>query len=439
MKIKRNASFKLFTYGKNKDKYQIRMRVTFNSQRLDLGTNCQVNSLTAWDVVEERVKAGYKGPKGETTCAINDDLRKCKDTIDMVFQYYEVNDKIPTPSEVQQLFKERMSGILPKRPEPEKKKREQKPKEPDILSVFDVFTRKSGEKNAWAKATFAKMAGLRTDIASYFPKIKLSELDEDTLTGFIAYLRDEKKILPSRIGLNNSTIKKKLENLTWFLRWARDNGYAVHPAFKTFTPTLKQTQKAIVYLTKEELARIRDLDLSGSKLDPVRDIFLFCCFSSLRHSDAYNLRRSDIKGDHMDVTTIKTADSVSIELNDTTKAILAKYKDVPFSGDRALPPYTNQAMNRSLKDLCQLAEINEPIRITTYKGNVRTDTVHPKWELVGTHTGRRTFIVHALSLGIAPNVVMKWTGHSDYKAMKPYIDIVDSIKAESMTKFNSLL
>ena len=455
MKIKRNASFKLFTYGKNKDKYQIRLRVTFNSQRLDLGTNCQVNNLAAWDAVEERVKAGYKGPKGETASTINDELRKCKDTIDMVFQYYEVNDKIPAPSEVQQLFKERMSGILPKRPEPEKKKREQKPKEPDILTVFDVFTRKSGEKNAWADATFAKMAGLRTDIASYFPKIKLSELDEDTLTGFITYLRDEKKILPSRkkkgeeekkedkkkvrIGLNNSTIKKKLENLTWFLRWARDNGYAVHPAFKTFTPTLKQTQKTIVYLTKEELARIRDLDLSGSKLDPVRDIFLFCCFSSLRHSDAYNLRRSDIKGDHMDVTTIKTADSVSIELNDTTKAILAKYKDVPFPGDRALPPYTNQAMNRSLKDLCQLAEINEPIRITTFKGNVRKDTVHPKWELVGTHTGRRTFIVHALSLGIAPNVVMKWTGHSDYKAMKPYIDIVDSIKAESMTKFNSLL
>ena len=455
MKIKRNASFKLFNYGKNKDKYQIRLRVTFNSHRLDLGTNCQLNNLEAWDAGNELVKAGYKGPKGETANSLNDELRKCRDTIDMVFQYYEVNDKIPTPSEVQQLFKERMSGILPKRPEPEKKKSEQKAKEPDILTTFDIFTRKSGEKNAWSKATFAKMASLRVDIASYFPKIKLAELDEDTLTGFIAYLRDEKKILPSRtkkgqaekkedkqkvrIGLNNSTIKKKLENLTWFLRWARDNGYVVHPAFKTFTPTLKQTQKTIVYLTKEELCRIRDLDLSGSKLDPIRDIFFFCCFSSLRHSDAYNLRRSDIKGDHIDVTTIKTADSVSIELNDTTKAILAKYKDVPFPGDRALPPYTNQAMNRSLKDLCQLAEINDPIRVTTYKGNVRTDTVYPKWELVGTHTGRRTFIVQALSMGISPNVVMKWTGHSDYKAMKPYIDIVDSIKAESMTKFNSLL
>ncbi len=80
-------------------------------------------------------------------------------------------------------------------------------------------------------------------------------------------------------------------------------------------------------------------------------------------------------------------------------------------------------MNRSIKDLCQLAGINELIRITTYKGNVRKDEVHPKWELVGTHTGR----------------VMKWTGHSDYKAMKPYIDIVDSAKDEAMAKFDNLL
>lgn len=454
MKIKRNASFKLFNYGKNKDKYQIRLRVTFNSQRLDLGTNCQLNNLEAWDAGNELVKAGYKGPKGETATSINDELRKCKDTIDMVFQYYEVNDKIPTPSEVQKAFKERMSGILPKRPEPEKKKREQKPKEPDLLVVFDEFTRKCGEKNAWTIATFKKMSALRVDLQNFGPKVKLSELNEDTLTRFVGYLRDEKKVYPAKqkksatedkeekavqVGLNNTTIKKKIENLTWFLRWARDVGYPVNPAFKTFKPTLKQTQNPIIYLTKDELQRVRDLDLAGSKLDPVRDIFLFCCFSSLRHSDADNLRRSDIKGDHMDVTTIKTGDSVSIELNDITKAILEKYKDIPLKDNKALPSYTNQAMNRSLKELCQLAEINDPIRITTYKGNVRHDDVCPKWELVGTHTGRRTFIVQALSMGISPNIVMKWTGHSDYKAMKPYIDIVDSIKAESMTKFNNLL
>ena len=78
-------------------------------------------------------------------------------------------------------------------------------------------------------------------------------------------------------------------------------------------------------------------------------------------------------------------------------------------------------------------------KCSTYKGNVRTDKIQPKWELVGTHTGRCTFIVNALSMGITPNVVMKWTGHSDYKAMKPYIDIVDSIKASSVMKFYGLI
>ena len=123
--------------------------------------------------------------------------------------------------------------------------------------------------------------------------------------------------------------------------------------------------------------------------------------------------------DYIEVTTVKTADSISIELNKVTRDILEKYKGTPFKDGKALPNYSNKAMNRDIKELCKLAGINEEVRVTTYKGNVRTDKIQLKWKLVGTHTGRRTFIVNALSMGITPNVVMKWTGHSDYKAMKP--------------------
>ena len=80
--------------------------------------------------------------------------------------------------------------------------------------------------------------------------------------------------------------------------------------------------------------------------------------------------------------------------------------------------------------------IDEPVTITYYKGNQRYDEVYPKYALIGTHTARRTFISNALMLGIPPQTVMKWTGHSDYKAMKPYIDIADRAKAESMKMFN---
>ena len=91
-------------------------------------------------------------------------------------------------------------------------------------------------------------------------------------------------------------------------------------------------------------------------------------------------------------------------------------------------------MNDYLKELAEMAGIEEPIRQTYYKGNERI----AKYALLGTHAGRRTFICNALALGIPLQVVMKWTGHSDYKAMKPYIDIADDIKANAMSKFNQL-
>ena len=454
MKIKRNAAFRLFAYGKDKNRYQIRFRVTFNSQRLDLKTGCQLVDAKAWDDEAQLVKPGYKGPKGETALSINNELRNIKDQMDSTFKFFEAIDQIPTPSQLQKKYEDRLNGSVPQKPAPEPKK-ERKPKEHDFFKVYDMFLKECGEKNAWTEATFEKMEAMRVDLTTFKKNIKFSDLTEATLTEFVAYMRDSKKLRTPRkkkgeredydqedlVGLKNSTIEKKLGYLRWFLNWATDRGYNTNLDYKKFHPTLKMTQRKVIYLTKEEIARVRDLELSESQayLDPIRDIFLFCCFSGLRHSDVNNLRRSDIKGDHIEVTTVKTADSISIELNKVTRDILEKYKDTPFKDNKALPNYTNQAMNRDIKELCKLAGINEEIRVTTYKGNVRTDKIQPKWELVGTHTGRRTFIVNALSLGITPNIVMKWTGHSDYKAMKPYIDIVDSIKASSMTKFDGLL
>ena len=196
----------------------------------------------------------------------------------------------------------------------------------------------------------------------------------------------------------------------------------------------------MIFLTPEELDKLKTCQIPQTKqyLERVRDVFLFCCFSGLRYSDVYNLKRSDIKQDHIEITTIKTADSLIIELNDHSKAILDKYKDVHFEKHKALPVISNQKMNDYLKELGELAEINDPVRETYYKGNERIDTVTPKYALLGTHAGRRTFICNALALGIPPQVVMKWTGHSDYKAMKPYIDIADETKANAMTKFNNM-
>lgn len=453
MKLKYNIEFKLRPYGKAKTAYQIQMHVTFNSQRIRESTGCQINTIDAWDEKAQLVKSGYVGAKGETAIDINNILRNERDQMDIAFKFFEVNDIIPTPTQVVAKYKERVEGVTPRRPEPEKKKTTTR--EQDFMTVFADFLLENGEKNAWTTATYQKMYALKEDLMAFKKNLKFSDLTESGLTEFVRYLREDKKLKTPRkkkgdreeydeddlVGVKNSTIEKKLGYLKWFLKWATARGLNTNIAYKTFRPTLKTTQKKVIFLSKEELERLKDYDIPAelSHLEMVRDVFLFCCFSGLRHSDVFNLRRNDIKADHIEVTTIKTADSVQIELNAITRSILEKYKDFTFDGNKALPVIQNQPMNRELKDLCRLAGINEKIRITTYKGNQRNDEIKEKWELIGTHTGRRTFIVNCLSLGIAPNVVMKWTGHSDYKSMKPYIDIVDSIKASEMTKLDKLL
>ena len=454
MKIKRNIAFKLRVYGKDQDLFQIRLRTTFNSQRIDLKTGCQINSRDAWDEKEQLVKDWYVGPKKETARAINNELRNVKDQMDTAFKFFEAMDQIPTAKQVKEKYEERLKGTVPQKPaETPLSPHEQGEKA--FWDCFSEFLTEDGEKNAWTPATYGKMNALMADLKAFKRGISFKDITEPWLTSFVVYLRDAKTLHTPRkkkgdrrdydhediIGIKNSTIDKKLGYLRWFLNWATEKGYNTNKAYRSFHPTLKQTQRKVIYLTKDELSRLCVLPLTGSNayLEQVRDAFLFCCFSGLRHSDANNLRRSDIKDGYFEVTTVKTADSITIELNEVTKAILKKYESIPFPGDKALPNLTNQAMNRDVKKLCKLAGIDEEIRITTYKGSTRHDEVFHKWEKVGTHTGRRTFIVNALSLGIPPSVVMKWTGHSDYNAMKPYIDIVDSIKAESMTKFNDLL
>ena len=447
MHIKRSYGFHLYSYSKGNSKYQIRFRVSYRGEEFHVSTGLTIYDKRSWNQKNYTVSPLYNGPDGVSGAEINIEMAKLVSYVDTIFKKYEVLEEYPTLDEVRMEFDEKRGVSVP--PPPGKK--EVKP-EKTLWTVFDEFTEECGEKNAWTESTFEKMASLKNDLMAFNPNLSFDDLSEKTLTDFVVYLRDEKKLNTPRkslgerkdyddedvVGLLNSTIYKKLGFLRWFLNWASDNSYNTNMSFKKFNPKLKSTQHKIIYLTHEELERLSNLDLSAARsLEPVRDIFLFSCYSGLRFSDTQNLRKSDIQDGAIHITTVKTADSIVIELNNVTTAILAKYYWTGYKDDKALPQITNQAMNRDLKVLCKMAEINEPIRFTYYKGNLRIDKVYEKWEKVGTHVGRRTFIVNALSMGIPPSIVMKWTGHSSYDAMKPYIDIVDSIRSSSMDKFNS--
>lgn len=231
----------------------------------------------------------------------------------------------------------------------------------------------------------------------------------------------------------------------WFLRWACSNNYYNGILHEQYKPRFKGIDcKEVIFLSWEELQTFLNYKFPENRnsLSCVRDVFCFCCFTGLRYSDVARLRPCDIKRTakpFISIVTQKTQDRLQIELNKYALQILDKYKNICFPKGIALPVISNVKMNEYLKEAGEIAGINEPTRIVYYKGNKRYEEVLPKYALLTTHCGRRTFVVNALRIGIPAPVIMEWTGHSSFKAMKPYMKIVDAAKAENMSKFDSFL
>lgn len=419
----------------------IRVSISIQGQRFISSTGLKVNP-NKWDAPKQQVKKGCTNTDGLTYVVINQKLLRISEH----FTTFE-NVCIAENSRVNK-------DIL--RNEYTKHFGRCNTDTESVLSLFDVwalFVSDMGKKNQWTKATHKKLNTLKNHLTEWKKDVSFSDFTESGLISYVDFLRD-------RLKMRNTTIGKQISFLKWFLRYATAKGYNEEKAFLNFAPKLKVAQKKVVFLDWDELMKVYNYEIpkngdvvtlhnaqgteytktihEESALKKTRDIFCFCCFTSLRFSDAINLKRSDINGNTMSITTIKTADTLKIELNKYALSILAKYEKGTSPNGKILPEITNQRMNVYVKELCELCEINQPITETYYKGNKRYDDTQPKFSFIGTHTARRTFICNALILGIPPQIVMKWTGHNDYKSMKPYIDITDKAKADAMELFNRI-
>lgn len=425
--IKRNIIFTLENRKKDNilivENVPIRMRVIFANNRIDFSTGYRID-VSKWENDKERVKNGCTNKLKQSASDINTGISEYYTCIQNIFKNYEAQNIIPTPEQLKKDFKTAVQTNASE---------ELNSNKINLMTVLDEFTTEMGRQNNWTDATFQKFATMKKHLNSFNSDLNFEFFDESGLNDYIIYLRDDKK-------MRNSTIEKQLSFLKWFLRWADKKGYNKNKAYEFFRPKLKKAPKIVIFLTVEELTKLTNCIIPDKKqyLERVRDVFLFTCYTGLRHSDAYSLKKSNVKKDHLDFVTKKTGNRLIVELNKYSESILEKYKHINFEENKVLPVITNQNMNVYLKELAELAEINEPVSETHYKGNQRIDIVRPKYALIGTHAGRRTFVCSALGLKIPVEVVMKWTGHSDFKSMKPYIGIADSIKADAMSKFNSI-
>ncbi len=429
-----------------KDEYPIRISVVVNGTRVLSTTGFSV-TLSSWNDKTKRVKPHQTNSKKQTSAQIN----KYLIGIEALILDFENTCKA-RPS--QEKLKELISSYNPNADIEEEEEVVREKRRPSAVAYFDEFFDEERILSQWTYGTIQQWHAFRKHLVATAKGASLDFFNDDGINAFLRRLRVKSK-------MQENSVQKHYLNLRWFLKWTIRKGYASEREIGKIQPKFKLVQKPVIFLTKDELLRLYryEVPANGTKvilhdylgeeyekvvhdaaaMAKTRDLFCFCAFTSLRYSDMASLKHANISGDMMYVTTQKTHDRLPINLNSFAKEILDKYSDCRFPDGLALPVISNQRMNLYLKDLCELCEINEPITEVCYRAGQREEVTYPKYSLIGTHAGRRTFICFALSSGIPPQVVMKWTGHSDYKAMRPYIEIAETIKAEQMALFEKNL
>jgi integrase len=227
-----------------------------------------------------------------------------------------------------------------------------------------------------------------------------------------------------KVRLTDNTVAKQVHTLKRFLRWARERGYTNATGFDRLT--WKRQEPDIMTLTAAEVAALEQLTLPpGGYLANARSLFLLACYTGLRFSDLVSIRAEHLRGQALRMTTQKTRETVTVPLRPEALMLVEQL----VAGQVRV--ITNQKLNDYLKELGRLAGIDSPIEVIRFRGGVRESTTVAKWERLGCHTGRRTFVTLSLERGLRPETIMKVTGHRGWKSFQRYVNITsDTVERE---------
>ena len=172
---------------------------------------------------------------------------------------------------------------------------------------------------------------------------------------------------------------------------------------KSFKVLDEKVQHA--YLKSEELDRLIELKLSGM-LEKTRDTFLLMVYFGMRHSDYLKINRNNITNGVIYFRDDKTKGNLSIPIHPDAMPIIEKWNYI-------LPKISNPQINKHIKTICKLAEINEVI---TLNGITKE-----KYRFICSHTARRTLSTIGYLSNVHPRVLKNITGHSSEKTFMTYV------------------
>jgi len=231
----------------------------------------------------------------------------------------------------------------------------------------------------------------------------------------------------NRKGLSLNTVGDNIKKLKAVMAAALELGYHKNTAFqgKYFGKPVEDADN--IYLTADELKEIHLLDLSCEpSLANVRDLFLVGCYTGLRFSDFSRLSLKNITDNYITIQQSKTGGNVVIPVHKVVREIIVKHDGLPHA-------MSNQKFNFYLKELCKKIPLFKmPVSKEITKAGKKVTLHLEKWEMISSHTARRSFATNEYLNGTPSITIMAITGHKTEKAFLKYIKVTPKEHAEKM-------
>ncbi len=384
----------------------IQFFISWDGKRLKYATGLSVIPKY-WDTGTQFIKENKKNPELSSKNVKLSNLKAAARKV--LIDFENANKRQPSEKELKKAIDKEMNDG------------EQTETDLNLIKYISKFIEqansRSNEKTGKpiAKGTIDTYNQLKNNIETYIKmfnkNIEFEDIDLDFYHDFNKYLISQ--------GLATNTIGKRIAILKTILRDATERGINRNYAYqsKRFKVTRERTEN--IYLNESEILKLYDLNLSKNKrLDNVRDQFIVGCWTGLRFSDLSRLTDKHIQGDYIEIETQKTREPVSIPLHPIVKEILKKHNGTM---PRSL---SNQKTNEYLKELGAMVEtlsIRTSKKIT--KGGVEVSRNYKKYELLTTHTARRSFASNLFLDKVPAQTIMKITGHKTEKSFHQYIKI----------------
>lgn len=369
-------------------------RITVNGERAEFST--------ARSILPEKWEKGQVKGKTTTLKAIQSHLDTLRQRIFTVHTEL-VNEAKPISAKI-------LKGKIQLRPKKGK----------SLSEAFDY--RQDQLKDLGKMNTRKKYITVQTHIKEFLKHqykisdIQLTELKYQFISEFVHYLKTVGKI-------SHNTARRYMKQLKAIVQIAEDNEWIEKHPFKRFR--MKEQEIDKVFLTEAELKKIEAKEIEFERLDEIKDVFLFSCYTGLAYVDLEKLTLDEIisleDGRQLIVTRrTKTETKAKILLSKKSLAIIEKYKTHPVCerSGKVLPVKSNQKYNAYLKEIQTLCGINK---------------------LLTSHVARRTNATILLNNGVRLETVQKALGHKKIEQTQEYAKLLNETIADELGKLDGKL